>query len=304
MAGVPCKQRTCRAGFGTRAKSWINTPLSWINLQLATLTGQRREMRRLQALAASGYFDRPVFPLPQAMAAMDCTPILAGLQEHLPRFADLADERANDVGYRLDNGFFSSPDAEVLYTMVRLHKPSRIVEVGCGNSTKISRQAIIDGGLHTRLTCIDPCPRADVSRRADEVFLQPAEDLIDHAVFRSLADGDVLFIDSSHELRPGNDCVALFLRLLPALPAGVLIHVHDVFLPYEYPRWWLFEEEIGCGEQYVVQAALMASNGFDVLWASHYLLHSDDRLAKLLPNAKLQNASSLWFRKTIATLNT
>jgi methyltransferase family protein len=280
-----------------KIKSWINGPLGCCNLQLASLTAQRRETRRLQKLADSGYFDRPVFPVPRAMADMDCTPVLTALRELLPRFADFANTAANDVDYRLDNGYFSSPDAEVLYAMLRLYKPGRIVEIGCGNSTKLSRQAIIDGGLSTRLTCIDPCPRTDVSRFADEIFSQPAEQLVEHEVFRTLSAGDVLFIDSSHELRPGNDCVALFLQVLPALPVGVLVHVHDVFLPYEYPCWWFFDEAMGGGEQYLVQAALMAGASFDVLWASHYLLRTDERLARLLPRAAMRYGSSLWLRK-------
>ncbi|HVX09718.1 MAG TPA: class I SAM-dependent methyltransferase [Pirellulales bacterium] len=231
------------------------------------------------------------------MAAMDCTPVLMALEEHLPRFASFTDETANDVGYRLDNGFFSSPDAEVLYTMVRLHKPGRIVEVGSGNSTKISRQAIIDGGLGTHLTCIDPCPRTDVSRHATEIFLQPVEQLADHDVFRSLADGDLLFIDSSHELRPGNDCVALFLRVLPGLPPGVLVHIHDVFLPYDYPPWFADVGLAQCAEQYLVQAMLMPEAGFDVLWASQYMVRTDERVSRILPAASARWATSLWLRK-------
>lgn len=283
--------------LSTRVKSWINVPLRRLNLQLSTLTSERRETRRLRELADSGYFERPAFPLPRAMTAMDCTPILSALREYSPRFADFADETANDVGYRLDNGFFSSPDAEVLYTMVRLHKPGKIVEVGSGNSTRITRQAIIDGGLDTHLTCIDPCPRADLGRCADKIFLQPAERLADHEVFRSLADGDLLFIDSSHELRPGNDCVALFLRVLPALPSGVLVHVHDVFLPYDYPPYLADVGMTECTEQYFVHAMLMTDSDFDVLWASQHLIRSDDRISRILPKALPRWATSLWLRK-------
>jgi hypothetical protein len=279
-------------------KSWVNARLGRFNVQLTTLTARRREQQRIEALADSGYFDHPVFPIPPALASMDPAPLLVALQEYLPRYADFTNEGTNDVGYRLDNDFFSSPDAEVLYAMVRFHRPRRIVEVGSGNSTRVSRQAIIDGSLNTHLTCVDPSPRADVSRCADVVFLQPAEHLLEHDVFRSLHAGDILFIDSSHELRPGNDCVALFLRVLPALPPGVLLHIHDVFLPYDYPRWFLVHEALALStEQYLVQAMLMAGADFDVLWASHYLLRSDQRLTKILPKASLRGGTSLWLRK-------
>ncbi|HWB10175.1 MAG TPA: class I SAM-dependent methyltransferase [Pirellulales bacterium] len=282
-------------GFRGRAKTLINRALAQLNLQLTGLTAQRRENQRLRDLAQSGYFDRPAFPMPPALEAMDATPVFLGLEEYLPRFADFADDTRNDVGFSLANSYFSSPDAEVLYTIVRRFQPARIVEIGSGNSTRVSRQAILDGALSTRLMCVDPCPRTDVSRSADEVFLRPAEDLIDDDVFRSLTSGDILFVDSSHELRPGNDCVALFLRLLPMLPSGILIHVHDIFLPYDYPPWWM-EEGLGCSEQYIIQAMLMAEV-FDVLWASQYLLHSDQRLSKLLPRAAAHNAASLWVQK-------
>ena len=291
----PSRSRAVWHGFRGRAKTLVNRVLAQLNLQLTGLTAERRENQRLLALARAGYFDRPVFPLPPGMEALDVTPILSDLAEHQARFADFADETRNDVGFNLANKYFSSPDAEVLYTIVRRFQPARIIEIGSGNSTRVSRQAILDGRLATRLTCVDPCPRTDVSRCADEVFFQPAEQLIDKDVFRSLASGDILFIDSSHELRPGNDCVALFLRLLPMLPSGILIHVHDVFLPYDYPRWWM-EESIGCSEQYLIQAMLMAGV-FEVLWASHYLLHSDRRLSKLIPNASADNAASLWVEK-------
>jgi hypothetical protein len=289
------RPRAVWRGFRGRAKALINRGLAQLNLQLTGLTAERREKQRLLNLAGAGYFDRPAFPVPPAMRAMDATPILSGLEEYLARFADFTDETRNDVGFSLANNYFSSPDAEVLYTIVRRFQPARIVEIGSGNSTRVSRQAILDGGLATRLTCVDPCPRTDVSRCADEVFFQPAEQLVDDDVFRSLASGDILFIDSSHELRPGNDCVALFLRLLPMLPSGILIHVHDIFLPYDYPRWWM-EEALGCSEQYIVQAMLMA-DVFEVLWASHYLLHSEQRLSKLIPRASAHNAASLWVKK-------
>lgn len=284
-------------GLPSRIKSWINAPLGRFNMQLGTLTAERREMRRMRELADSGYFDRPVFPLPRPIANMDCTEVFGALEEHSPRFADFSDPAANDVGFFFDNGYFSSPDAEVLYAMVRLHKPAKIVEVGCGNSTKLTRQAIIDGGLSTRVTCIDPSPRADIGRCADEIILQPVERLVDHDVFKLLADGDVLFIDSSHELRSGNDCVALFLRVLPALRARVLVHIHDVFLPYDYPQWFADVGLARSTEQYLVQTMLMADVDFDVLWASHYLIRSDNRLTRILPAASPRSGTSLWLRK-------
>ncbi|WP_235754343.1 class I SAM-dependent methyltransferase [Ruegeria pomeroyi] len=129
----------------------------------------------------------------------------------------------------------TTPDAEALYLMIRRYQPRRVIEVGCGNSTRITRQAALDGGLETEITAIDPWPRADIAGVVDR-FEQARLEEVDPAVFAALEADDVLFIDSSHQVRMSNDVAHLFCRIIPALAPGVVIHVHDVFLPYEYPK--------------------------------------------------------------------
>jgi hypothetical protein len=284
----------------TQIKTGVNSLLRRVNLRLDSLTAANAERRRLETLAAVGHFDRPAFPVPAAFARADFRPVLDAAASFSDRFKDFEDPARNDVRYAFDNPYFLSPDAEVLYAFVRTLRPGRIVEVGSGNSTRVARQAIRDGGLGTELISIDPHPRADVRGFADRVIQTPVERAVeDWSVFASIEPGDVLFIDSSHILAAGNDCVALYLQVLPKMPAGVVVHVHDVFLPYEYPRAWVVGHGWPWNEQYLVYAMLAFGTAFDVLWAGHYLQKTLPDFASRFPRARDGQATSLWLRKTV-----
>ena len=205
-----------------------------------------------------------------------------------------------DRGCRLDQAWFPRLDALTAYAMVRRRRPARIVEVGSGHSTRFMAAAIDDGGLATTLTCIDPAPRAslsglDVTWRETVLQTAPAGDLA------ALDQGDILFVDSSHLLMPGSDVDHLIGQVLPALPSGVLLHVHDIFLPDAYPESWSWR---GYNEQMAV-AALLQGGGWRLLFASRYVAtRMGERLARsehLAPArvdaGKDDFASSLWLEK-------
>ena len=253
---------------------------------------------RLEMLDHAGYFGHPSFSLPQAFKCMAVAPILEALCEHERRFADFEDPVRNDVRYTFDNRYFTSPDAEVLYTIVRTSQPRTVVEVGCGHSTRIIRQAIVDSPIPTRLLSIDPHPRLDIKGLVDELYLTPVEALGNMEIFQSLREGDILFIDSSHDMKTGSDVAFLYLHVLPALAHGVLIHIHDVFLPYDYPREWVIEKCWSFNEQYLVQSMLMGGDGFEVLWAGHFLQRTRTDFCRYFPYADGRVAKSLWLRKT------
>lgn len=280
--------------FSTRIKDLINAALRPAGFRLDTLTAERAEAARLDALTAAGYYEQPAFPLLPAFAAMDPAPLLAECQAYRERFDSFADAAKNEVGFSYDNHFFSPVDTEILYTLVRRLAPSRILEIGCGNSTRISRQAILDGKLATRLICVDPCPRIDVAGFADELHRHPVEHLPSLELFESLVPGDILFIDSSHEFRSGNDCAFLYLRALPRVAPGVVIHVHDIFLPYDYPA--KHPATVGWSEQYVLQT-LLAQREAEVFWSSYHLLQKDPSLRERFHRDPRQLASaSCWLR--------
>jgi hypothetical protein len=170
------------------------------------------------------------------------------------------------------------------------------LEIGSGNSTRVMRQAIRDAGLHTRLVAVDPCPRVEIADFVDEQIAQPVERLPLERLAALLEPGALLFIDSSHEVKAGGDVPFLLLRLLPLLPPGVIVHIHDVFLPYEYPRRWVVEERYAWAEQYLVQAMLAYGERFEVLWAGQYAQRSTPDFAAHFPHATALSAQSLWLR--------
>jgi hypothetical protein len=155
-----------------------------------------------------------------------------------------------DVG----NPYFSGTDARVAYAMVRTLQPRTIVEVGCGHSTRWMRRAIADAGTPSRLVCIDPAPRVPVATLCDE-WLATCVQRVPLGVFDALQAGDILFIDGSHLVFQGSDCAFLYLRVLPRLRPGVLVHAHDITLPAAYPE--AFASRF-YNEQHLVAALLLA----------------------------------------------
>lgn len=281
----------------TQLKFLANRLLKPVNLKIDSLTIERAEMARLDKLKQLGQFRDQVLPIPKPIAEWDSRPAFAALTRYQDRFAALADPETNDVGYSYRNDFFSSPDAEVLYTFVREYKPGVIVEVGCGNSTRVIRQAIIDNGGGTTLIAIDPQPRIEVVTFVDHHYRQRVEEFPPTKLAGLLHPGDFLFIDSSHEIKPGNDVVYLLLQLVPLLAPGVVIHIHDIFLPYEYPCHWIMEQRHPWTEQYLVQAMLAYSDSFAVLWPGQYAQRTSPEFTRSFPHTDRHCAHSLWLRK-------
>lgn len=134
-----------------------------------------------------------------------------------------------------NNGYLPGLDIIILYLMIAEKKPSRFIEVGSGHSTKLAhlvRNSHSDG---TEIISIDPNPRAFVDDISDRIIRQPFEDL-DLSTLK-IDDGDILFIDNSHRILPNSDAMVFFMEVLPDLPKGVIVHLHDIYLPYDYPQF-------------------------------------------------------------------
>ena len=288
-----------RVSLKSTARQGLNALLSIFNLRLDTLTKERAERLRLADLERAGHFEHPVFPLPAAIREMAPQSVLDILSRYALTYPQFADPGANAVGYCYRNDYYSSPDAEILYALVRHYRPRTVVEVGSGYSTKLIRQALLDEGAPSRLVCIDPKPRVEIGSFADQVLRQSAESLGGNSLTRLLQPGDLLFIDSSHLLAPGGDVLVLYMEVLPALPPGVLVHIHDVFLPYEYPRAWIVDKRWTWNEQYLVQTMLTFGRRFEVLWAGHYLQRTRPDFASHFPHTTPGVASSLWLRTNV-----
>ncbi|MEM7223076.1 MAG: class I SAM-dependent methyltransferase [Pseudomonadota bacterium] len=166
---------------------------------------------------------------------------------------------------RWDQDWFPRLDAAIAYAAVRRLAPRRIVEVGSGHSTRYLARAVADGALATQITAIDPAPRAALAGLA-VTWIEASLPAAGRAPFGDLAAGDILMIDSSHLLMPGSDVDFLLGHLLPELPAGVVVQVHDIFLPDDYPAAWDWR---GYNEQLGV-LPLLFGGAWRVDFASHY----------------------------------
>jgi len=199
---------------------------------------------------------------------------------------------------RWKQGWFPRLDAAAAYAMVRVKQPKRVVEIGSGHSTRFLARAVADGGLATRITAIDPAPRADIATLETVDLIRTTVQHAGPEPFAALEPGDILSIDSSHILMPGSDVDLLLNGILPGLPDGLILHVHDIFLPDDYPPHWDWR---GYNEQLGV-APLLTGDGFDLLWSSHYAATRmagavNATVAGRLPIMDDALEASVWLRK-------
>jgi hypothetical protein len=211
-------------------------------------------------------------------------------------FLDIGATPPPEPRWRQD--WFPRLDAAMAYVVTRVEKPARIVEIGSGHSTRFFARAVRDENLSTEISAIDPAPRADLDDLATiklhRVLVQDGPE----AVFTALEPGDILSIDSSHILMPGSDVDYLLNRILPILPTGVIVHIHDMFLPDSYPENW---EWRGYNEQLGV-SALLNSGGWTPLFSSQFVLTRmkaafENSIISTLPLEKGALESGLWLKK-------
>ncbi|MFF8954224.1 class I SAM-dependent methyltransferase [Streptomyces sp. NPDC014894] len=204
---------------------------------------------------------------------------LRGFLDHTDRLARIplrGVEKASTAYW--GNTWLSPLDALSLYGFLASERPARYLEVGSGNSTKFARRAIDDLGLATQIISIDPQPRAGIDHLCDRVERVPLQNA-DLRVFEELEPGDVLFLDGSHRLHMGSDVMVFFFELLPRLKPGVLVHVHDIMLPADYPESWRWRHY---SEQYLLAAMMTAApQRFDVELPNAFI-HADPELRRIL----------------------
>lgn len=178
------------------------------------------------------------------------------------------------------NDWLPGFDAAALYMFVATQRPQLYLEVGSGTSTTFVRRAVRDHGLPTRLVSIDPQPRSEIDALCDEVVRQPLED-VDLSVFDTVAPGDIVFVDNSHRVLPNSDATVVFLEVLPRLPAGVLVHLHDIWLPDDYPPQWA---DRFYSEQYVLAGFLLGgAQGFETELPAWYVINDPEAAGLLGP---------------------
>lgn len=201
------------------------------------------------------------------------------LAEWFPRYMpdydypETLDAECDKTQFHTQNSQFSWLDARTLFVILRKTKPSRMIEVGSGFSSLLS--ADVNHRFHNdhcHFLCIEPYPRAfllDGVPGMSDLIVEKVQD-VPLEEFDKLQDGDILFIDSSHVSKTASDVNFLYFEVLPRLKSGVWVHVHDIFLPFEYPMEWVLEDKRSWNEQYLLRALLMYSKAFQVEFGCMY----------------------------------
>jgi hypothetical protein len=212
-------------------------------------------------------------------------------------------------GFHLINGGFMAGDAQVYYTMIRHHRPRRIIEIGGGNSSMLAaaacRRNLQDYGVKPHLTVVEPYPWGPLQEGIPEVdaLLVKRIQSVDLKLFTSLQAEDILFIDSSHVLRPGGDVQREYCEILPRLAPGVLVHIHDISLPKPYFQFY-FQNHLYWNEQYLLQALLTYNPRYEIIWPGTYMfMKHPEALLRAFPDIHdmkrkypLAEPSSFWLR--------
>ncbi|WP_112662826.1 class I SAM-dependent methyltransferase [Microvirga flavescens] len=216
--------------------------------------------------------------------------LLGKLEQYKQEYIQFNNNAPNNEGrFFFKNGVFEKVDAEVLYCMIRLLKPKRVVEIGSGFSTLLSAAATAANnaeGISTELIAIEPYPNDILlnSLPTRTTLIREPVEKVPLSLFTELGENDIVFIDSTHVIRCGNDVDYEYFEILPRLKPGVVIHVHDIFLPLPYPSNWLKDEHIFWNEQYLLAAFLAFNDKFKVLWGGcHMHLNHPERLKSAFP---------------------
>lgn len=191
---------------------------------------------------------------------------------------DIPQEKQNkSQEFYYNNNSFEAGDSEFLYSIIRKLKPKKMIEIGSGFSTRMSLCAFEknksqDDQYKYEFSCIEPYEHHLISSLNVNLIKNKVED-IDIEFFKSLNENDILFIDSSHIIRPNGDVLYEIQNILPILNRGVIIHIHDIFTPNHYPFEWL-KNHILWNEQYLVEAFLTNNNNYEIIGALNYLKHN------------------------------
>lgn len=291
-------------------------------------TGNSRQMpwsekifRTVGVLPVNDHYYQPlVNPTKHLQQPLDQERNLTGIKWNMPEQLALLDlfhypdelaaipfekKDAGEHEYYYNNNSFAAGDGEYLYSIIRHFKPRRVIEIGCGYSTLVALRAEQENAKENAAKqcmhiCIEPYEMPWLEKMPVEVLRQKVE-LVDRSFFTTLEANDILFIDSSHIIRPQGDVLFEFLEVLPLLKPGVLVHVHDIFSPRDYPAGWIIEEHRLWNEQYLLEAFLTCNDQFRILGALNFLKHHyPDKFHRACPHSaalKEDEPGSFWIIK-------
>jgi hypothetical protein len=229
--------------------------------------------------------------------------LLDWLGEHGGRFPFGPSPRA-ELRYHTGNGHFGHADAAVLFGMLLEYKPIRYIELGCGYASLLAMDTndkFLGRGVD--MTFFDPRPDVILSLlRSDDpyrgqVHARRSQDVPDR-IFQELQRGDILSLETSHVAKTGSDVCDILFRVLPSLAPGVLVHIHDIFFPFEYPEAWVVQDNRSWNEAYLLRAFLQYNNAFRVLFFNNLMVRKyGDEVRAALPKVEDTHASGLWLEK-------
>jgi predicted O-methyltransferase YrrM len=214
-------------------------------------------------------------------------------------------DKTNKTEFYYNHTSYKSGDAEYLYNIIRHFKPRRIIEIGCGNSTLMIANALRSNKIENpeyicNHICVEPFEQPWLENINVELIRDKIENL-DISFFKKLDKNDILFIDSSHIIRPQGDVLFEYLEVLPALNSGVIVHVHDIFTPKDYLDNWIYDDHLLWNEQYLFEAFMTYNFEFKVIGALNWLTHNHrEELAKKCPvfaNQPEREPGAFWIVK-------
>lgn len=234
---------------------------------------------------------------PRVFDADEMRETLTTLRLYSDEFApDIEGDEERCTRYFWKNGMFSHSDAMSYYCFLRAFPPKTVVEIGSGFSTLVAIEAVRRNGSG-RIICVEPYPRPFLENNPEITLVkEKAENLTAANLNGWLDDGDVLFIDSTHTVKTGSDCLHIYLRLIPNLERFLRIHAHDIYLPFGLRADWQLERQIFWTEQYLLAALLTDNPRAKVLYGSKYHhVYNPQLLIELMHGRCTSGGGSFWF---------
>jgi predicted O-methyltransferase YrrM len=289
------------------------------------LTRATPEVNRTELLFPPGHFYSPIVDTTEALQRAETlwpksVPSILGIDfdiasherilcEEFPRFINEYDypehetDVLNEYDFFTQNSQFSWLDARAAFVLIRSWQPRRVIEVGSGFSSLLMadiNRRFCNSKMH--ITCIEPYPRGFLKTGVPGIaqLVEKKVQDVELSTFDSLGAGDVLFIDSSHVSKTGSDVNHLYFEVLPRLKRGVRVHVHDIFLPNEYLKEWVINENRSWNEQYLLRALLMYSNAFRVVFGNAFAFSAAFELVQKAlahPKGHAFGGGSIWIER-------
>lgn len=286
--------------------------------QLPYIKGIKRDLLNYEKWGQPGHFYNPIPNLDESelyeYAENSSQNLYAGLTlnlENQKKFVESCIELYKELPfpinhqapflYHFDNPNYSYSDSIFYYFIIRKFTPKRIIEIGSGYSTCVAldvNRHFFDNQID--ITCVEPYPSLllDLCKENKPKLFDKKIQEINLDLFDTLNANDILFVDSSHVLKTGSDLNHIFFQILPKLKSGVLIHFHDIFNEFKYPKEWIHNFNRGWNELYALKLFLMYNNNFEIIAFNHFLIENDEKwFAEHMPLCLKNRGGSIWIRK-------